>query len=53
MREAAESQLRSFCFSCLAAAGDLQKLESEGAVRIEGRKVVEDRAISDYVDEPI
>lgn len=48
-----EDQLRSFCFSCMVAAGDLERLESENQVALVERRQPVENSLSDYFEERV
>lgn len=53
MMQDLESKLRAFCFSCLAASGDLALLKRYGHIGLVEKDDVEDDALSDYFEERI
>lgn len=48
-----DDHLRSFCFSCLAAAGDLERLEKDGHLTILEKDKAIKNSLSDYFDESV
>jgi hypothetical protein len=48
-----DNQLRSFCFSCLAATGDLERLENDGQLKLLEKDQVIKNSLSDYFEERI
>jgi HEPN superfamily Swt1-like protein len=48
-----ENQLRSFCFSCMAASGDLTRLENDAQLEVVARDGTVENSLSDYFDEKV
>lgn len=53
MNAAAEDRLRSFCFSCMAATGDLARLEEEYGIHLVGKEESVQSSLVDYFEERI
>lgn len=53
MKQVMESRLRAFCFSCMAASADLQRLEKSGGLRILDKKESRNSQLSDNFEEKI
>lgn len=53
MTEHIENRLRSFYFSCMAANGDLERLEENGQLRLVEKDHRLESSISDYFEESI
>jgi hypothetical protein len=48
-----DNQLRSFCFSCLAATGDIERLENDGQLKLLEKSQEIKNNLADYFDNTI
>lgn len=48
-----EGQLRSFCFSCMATNGDLERLENDSQLRLLARDQSVENNLADYFEDKI
>lgn len=53
MKHGTESKLRAFCFSCMAADGDLERLEKTNGLRIIEKKESHNSMLADSFEEKI